>query len=163
MSKNIAYPIIVVFALGLFSYGAILNKKDDRLDLKQEVVSASPIVEAKSTINTEGLLEGGSTIKISNQNVADKIVVDFFVLDKPGFVVVSDNDELGVSELLPKGEYKEKVINLINKPSSKILKATLYEDNGDGNFSASDDKIVKDEVGKEVSMNFNIIPLSSSN
>lgn len=160
--NKLVYSAALILAIALFSYGAFGYKQAPGVNTAQiAAVQPSPVVQAGSTINTEDLLEGGSTIVVSDTNSPNQVSVEFLVLEKSGFIVISKESQptqeniLGVSEILTSGQYKNKTIDLKSEIVTNTY-ATLFEDNGDGSFSI-EDKIVKDEEGETVQAEFKMI------
>lgn len=118
----------------------------------------TPAVEAAKTTPAD-LLEGGNTVNVSSQVINDTVNVNLAVLEKPGFVVIFDNNNqvIGKSDLLTSGEKKSLEIKLEDGWRDAII-AALYEDNGDGKYT-QDDQPLKDDDGNPVT--FKISPNES--
>lgn len=104
--------------------------------------------------------EEKQAISVSKHTPARAAVIDEVTVEKPGFVVVAENQNgapgaiLGISELLQKGKHENVVIALSRKTvSSEELFAQVYTDNGDGNFD-SQDEVVKEANGNPLMVQF---------
>jgi hypothetical protein len=79
----------------------------------------------------------------------------------PGFVVIQENNNgiagkvLAYSKLFAPGFYKNQTI-IMNMTAGASYFATLYGDNGNGQFDIANDTMLKDPAGVTVQMQFKV-------
>ena len=165
------YPRIVnkilVGVISLVLVGAVIYVLyTNKVQLQNPLKTSSPQpVETSQPATSGGTLEGGNAIMVDEQEAGEIAYINLAVLDEPGFVVVYDvgndgkqADLVGHSDYLEKGQ-KENVPVEID-PAMEVgvsYIAVLHGDDGDQDFGSEvEDKVLKDEDGKEVSMKFTV-------
>lgn len=103
-----------------------------------------------------GFIVGKNSIYAPEQAPGRKILIAITNLEKPGFVVIHEDNEgapskiLGVSRLIPQGETKKLEITASREiKDGETLYAMIHLDNGDRNFDAADDKPALDSISGE--------------
>lgn len=104
--------------------------------------------------NLSGLLVEKNAIYVAEQDPSKAVSVALVRLEKPGFVVIHEDDGgapgaiLGASELLPAGETESPAPILLSRLTNdgEIIYAMLHVDNGDGKFDTANDKPALDSV-----------------
>jgi len=97
-----------------------------------------------------------NSLSIESQDPGWNVIANSVMAAASGFVVIQEVTDgapgvvLGTSDVLPKG-WSEHVVIGLSRPveDGQILSATLYKDNGDGSFNASDDTVIMNKVGDE--------------
>lgn len=152
-----ALALILVAAGGYVWYTNMQQAKNP-----QQVETSTTSQEATSPST---LLEGGNAIMVEEQAAGDIAYIDLAVLEEPGFVVVyavnadgSQGELVGHSDYYQKGQSEDVPVEI--DPAMKTGEtyiAILHGDDGDKDFgSGVEDKPLKDEDGKEVSMKFKV-------
>lgn len=105
------------------------------------------------------MLEGKNSINVGGQKVGGLVIIDFAVLEKPGFIAIHEDANgvpgkmVAVSSLIPAGDNKN--IEIGSKVENDNYYWTmLHVDNGDGKYDPNDDGNVKDGQGNEIMMKF---------
>lgn len=107
--------------------------------------ATSIFFQVDSNLSTEQALSSMTPeLQIDTQVPGERVVVKSVTLEKPGYVVISDNSTRvttypGRSALLTAGVHTNLEIKLDRKVVGETLYAGLYTDNGDGKFSIADD------------------------
>lgn len=134
-TKDLDYtvPIIVVvglFVLMLLLNAVVLSKRSERnMRYKKE----SPVA-----------YQGREHIFILDQKISNRVAILSVGLTQNGFIVIynNKNEIVGKSPLLIPGLYSNKALILSQTiaPGDEIF-ATLYTDDGDGNFNQNKDSM----------------------
>ncbi len=107
--------------------------------------------------DSAGLVVANNAIYVSEQAPGERVSISMVRLEKPGFVVIHEDDGgapgkiLGTSQLLSAGENQDIAQILLSRPTQdgETLYAMLHIDDGNGIFDAAKDKPAVDPVGKE--------------
>lgn len=140
--KLLIFILLILGIITIIILGSVLFFIDDN--------------DEKLNINDQsGLIISNNAIYVADQIPGDNILVQVAHLEKPGFVVIHEDNNgapgkiLGVSSLLGAGETK-------NLPSINLFRATkdnetiyamIHLDNGDGKFDVTNDKPALDSIG----------------
>ena len=115
---------------------------------------------SQSADDSSTLVVGKNAIYVAEQKPGRNVIVEFALLDTPGFVVIRENQNshpgpvLGVSPRLAAGENQAVVIPLSRAvKNQEELTAQLYRDNGNGIFYPATDLPVL-ENGEPMMMGF---------
>ena len=136
-TKNLLLGVIIIVIVGIFLFLGNSGKEPD------------------SAGDSSGLIISTNAIYAAEQAPGQEFSVAVVYLEKPGFVVVHEDNAgkpgqiLSASALLPAGENKNTPPIALPRATKdgETLYAMLHLDNGDGQFDAVKDKPAQDKVG----------------
>jgi hypothetical protein len=142
-SKDYDYTVPVIVIVGLFVLTLLLNAvvMPRRSVTNMQYAAPSPLP-----------YEGKEHLFILDQKASDRISILSAALTQSGFIVISNEvtgQAVGISPLLLPGLYSNRAI-MLSEPviPGEELFATIYTDNGDGNFDLD---TVDDTMGTAMS------------
>lgn len=162
--SSLYFYAIAIFAAVLIVSFLIYLRGRGQAASTENVLTPTVTLAPTESPTSELLLVGDNAIAVSDFTAGDKVTVAMVVLEKPGYVVIHEDDlgkpgkVIGKSELVASEEAKNIEIKLDRKSvDGEILYAMLHTDDGDGKYEfPGADEPIKDEEGNIVMMTFKV-------